>query len=207
MRGLFKISKKMKQRSSLIILSPGERRFRRVEGIMSKSHASVILSVDEPTDKILIAAIAGGSQVAMRTLYDRHSTRVYRFILSIIGNARRAEDLLSEVFMDVWTQARRFEGRSQVSTWILSIARFTALSAIRRGDETALDGTTMELLEEDSRRHARRGRAQGGSERPGASPPELPPTVREMQNANALRHVNSPSNRARQCPRLPMPSV
>jgi RNA polymerase sigma-70 factor (ECF subfamily) len=41
---------------------------------------------------------------------------------------RRAEDLVSEVFIDVWSQAARFEGRSRVSTWILSIARFKALS-------------------------------------------------------------------------------
>jgi RNA polymerase sigma-70 factor (ECF subfamily) len=111
---------------------------------MRKSYAS------EPTDKILIEAVAGGSQVAMRTLYERHSTRVYRFILRIVVNATRAEDLLSEVFMDVWTHAGRFEGRSQVSTWILSIARFTALSAIRRRDEAVLDEATMELLEDSA---------------------------------------------------------
>jgi len=131
MRGLFKISKKMKQRSSLIILSPGERRFRRVEGIMSKSHASVILSVDEPTDKILIAAIAGGSQVAMRTLYDRHSTRVYRFILSIIGNARRAEDLLSEVFTGVWSKAGRLRADRKF------LPGFSRLLGLRHSQQSA----------------------------------------------------------------------
>jgi RNA polymerase sigma-70 factor (ECF subfamily) len=140
----------MKQSGASIILSPMERRFRRVEGIMRKPHEHVIplRSVNGPIDQTLIEAIAGGSQVAMRTLYDRHSTRVYRFILRIVGNATRAEDLLSEVFTDVWNQAGRFEGRSQVSTWILSIARFTALSAIRRRDEVALEETTMELLED-----------------------------------------------------------
>jgi RNA polymerase sigma-70 factor, ECF subfamily len=119
---------------------------------MSKSRADVIVfrSVNGPTDQTLIEAIAGGSQVAMRTLYDRHSTRVYRFILRIVGNATRAEHLLSEVFTDVWSQAGRFEGRSQVSTWILSIARFTALSAIRRRDDAALDETTMDLLKDSA---------------------------------------------------------
>jgi RNA polymerase sigma-70 factor (ECF subfamily) len=121
-----------------------------VEGIMRKSHAheSQFRSVNGPPDQTLIEAIAGGSQVAMRTLYDRHSTRVYRFLLRIVCNAARAEELLSEVFTDVWNQAGRFEGRSQVSTWILSIARFTALSAIRKRDEATLDETTMELLED-----------------------------------------------------------
>ena len=117
---------------------------------MRKSHAHEIQfrSVNGPTDQTLIEAIAGGSQVAMRTLYDRHSTRVYRFLLRIVRNAARAEELLSEVFTDVWKQSGRFEGRSQVATWILSIARFTALSAIRRRDEATLDETTMELLED-----------------------------------------------------------
>jgi RNA polymerase sigma-70 factor (ECF subfamily) len=120
--------------------------------LMHKSHAHVIQfrSVNGPADQTLIEAIAGGSQVAMRALYDRHSTRVYRFILRIVGNATRAEDLLSEVFTDVWNQASRFEGRSEVCTWILSIARFTALSAIRRRDDAALDETTMELLEDSA---------------------------------------------------------
>jgi RNA polymerase sigma-70 factor (ECF subfamily) len=117
---------------------------------MRKSHAHVILPMNGPTDQTLIEAIAGGNQVAMRTLYERHSTRVYRFILRIVCNATRAEDLLSEVFTDVWSQASRFEGRSQVSTWILSIARFAALSAIRRRDDAALDETAMELLEDSA---------------------------------------------------------
>jgi RNA polymerase sigma-70 factor (ECF subfamily) len=125
--------------------------YSQVEGIMRKSDAQVFFhSVDGPTDHALMEAIAGGSQVAMRTLYGRHSTRVYRFILRIVCDAQRAEDLLSEVFTDVWSQAACFEGRSQVSTWILSIARFTALSAIRRRAEAAMDDTAMELLEDSA---------------------------------------------------------
>jgi RNA polymerase sigma-70 factor, ECF subfamily len=50
-----------------------------------------------------------------------------------------AEDLLSEVFLDVWRQAGRFEGRSSVATWLMSIARFKALSARRRRTEAELD--------------------------------------------------------------------
>jgi RNA polymerase sigma-70 factor (ECF subfamily) len=61
-----------------------------------------------------------------------------------------AEDLVSEVFIDVWGQASRFEGRSQVTTWILSIARFKALSALhrRRRRDAELDDTAMELIED-----------------------------------------------------------
>jgi Sigma-70 region 2 len=81
----------------------------------------------------------------MRTLYVRHHIRVYRFIVRLVTDAGRAEDLVSEVFLDVWSQAGSFEGRSLVSTWILSIERFKALSAIRRRRETTLDETAMEM--------------------------------------------------------------
>ena len=45
------------------------------------------------------------------------------------------------MFFDVWQQAGRFEGRSAVTTWLLSIARFKALSARRRRTDAALDET------------------------------------------------------------------
>jgi RNA polymerase sigma-70 factor (ECF subfamily) len=44
------------------------------------------------------------------------------FVLRLVRNEATAEDLISEVFLDIWRQAGKFEGRSAVSTWILSIA-------------------------------------------------------------------------------------
>ena len=61
--------------------------------------------------------------------------------LRLVGNETVAEDLLSDVFFDVWQQAGRFEGRSAVTTWLLSIARFKALSARRRRTHVELDET------------------------------------------------------------------
>ena len=62
-------------------------------------------------------------------------------LLRFVGNETVAEDLLSDVFFDVWQQAGRFEGRAAVTTWLLSIARFKALSARRRRTDAALDET------------------------------------------------------------------
>ena len=59
-----------------------------------------------------------------------------------------AEDLISEVFLDVWRQAGRFEGRSAVSTWMLAIARFKALSALRRRPDEELDEETAGAIED-----------------------------------------------------------
>ena len=82
------------------------------------------------SDEVLIGRIAGGDRLAMQVLFARHHVRVYRFVLRMVRNEATAEDLISEVFLDVWRQADKFEGRAAVSTWILSIARFKALSAL-----------------------------------------------------------------------------
>lgn len=57
---------------------------------------------------------------------------------------------MSDVYFDVWRQASRFEGRSSVSTWILSIARFKALSSMRRTKETSLEPETADRIEDEA---------------------------------------------------------
>ncbi|WP_342634986.1 sigma-70 family RNA polymerase sigma factor [Rhodoplanes roseus] len=86
----------------------------------------------------------------MQVLFSRHHTRVYRFVLRIVGSQAVAEDMISEVFLDVWRQAGRFEGRSAVSTWLLAIARFKALSAVRRKSDEALDDEAAAAIEDTS---------------------------------------------------------
>ncbi len=83
-------------------------------------------------DQALLREIARGNQLAMRTLFMRHQVRVYRFIRRFVRDRGLAEDVVSEVFFAVWRQADRFKGRSTVSTWLLSIARHKALTAIKR---------------------------------------------------------------------------
>ena len=57
---------------------------------------------------------------------------------------------MSEVFIDVWRQAERFERRSQVSTWLLAIARNKALSMLRRRSNEQLDEEVAEFIEDPS---------------------------------------------------------
>jgi RNA polymerase sigma-70 factor (ECF subfamily) len=102
------------------------------------------------SDEVLIARIASGDRLAMQVLFARHHVRVYRFVLRLVRNEATAEDLISEVFLDVWRQAGKFEGRSAVSTWMLSIARFKALSALRKRPEMELDEETAERIEDES---------------------------------------------------------
>jgi len=91
------------------------------------------------SDEILLEQIAAGGKPAMQALFARHRTYVYRWLLRLVGNEALAEDLLSEVFLDVWRHAGRFQCRSSVSTWLMSIARHKALSARRRRTDAELD--------------------------------------------------------------------
>jgi len=91
------------------------------------------------SDETLITRIAGGDELAMRTLFARHQVRLYRFLVRIVRDETLAEDLLSDVFLDVWRQAAQFEARAAVSTWLLAIGRYKALSALRRRTDVELN--------------------------------------------------------------------
>jgi RNA polymerase sigma-70 factor (ECF subfamily) len=101
--------------------------------------AQGIIAAQTTSDVMLLEDIADGGRTAMHILYCRHNVRIYRFILRIVRDATMAEDLVSQVFLDVWRTARQFEGRSQVSTWLLSIARFKALTALRQRRHEDID--------------------------------------------------------------------
>src|SRR6201993_1042889 len=98
-----------------------------------------IIAAQATSDEMLLESIADGGRTAMHILYARHNVRVYRFILRMVRDATMAEDLTSQVFLDVWRTANQFEGRSQVSTWLLSIARFKALTALRNRKHEDVD--------------------------------------------------------------------
>lgn len=106
--------------------------------------------MDTASDEALIGRIAAGDKAAMQVLFERHQIRVYRFVLRLVRNETVAEDLISDVFLDVWRQADRFAGRSTVSTWLLGIARFKALSVLRRRPEEELDEAMIEAIPDDA---------------------------------------------------------
>jgi RNA polymerase sigma-70 factor, ECF subfamily len=104
-------------------------------------HAHAALS-----DEALMRRIATGDHLAMRTLYARHSTLVFRFAHRLLGDSTSAEDVRAEVFLAVWRQAGRFEARCSVSTWLLAITRNKALSSLRRTREVYLDAKAAALV-------------------------------------------------------------
>lgn len=98
------------------------------------------------SDEALIDRIAAGDKLAMRVLFARHHVRVYRFALRLLRDQTLAEDVIGEVFLDVWRQAAAFKARAAVSTWLLAIARFKALSLLRRKGDGELDEETARAI-------------------------------------------------------------
>jgi RNA polymerase sigma-70 factor (ECF subfamily) len=83
----------------------------------------------EKADAILMERVAAADKCAMQVLFSRHHLAVYRFVLQQVQDRTLAEDVTSEVFLDVWRHAGRFKGRSAVLTWILAIARHKTFAA------------------------------------------------------------------------------
>lgn len=95
--------------------------------------------IQETSDEALVGAIAEDDRLAMRTLYVRHNVRVYRFVRRLVKDTALAEDIVSDVFLEVWRQADAFKSKSRALTWLLGIARNKALSALRRRRDMQLD--------------------------------------------------------------------
>ena len=93
----------------------------------------------QQTDIELVGRVAAGDRAAVRLLFMRHHARVYRFVVRQTGSESMADDIANEVFLELWRQAPAFEGRSEVSTWLLGIARFKALSFLRKRKEEWID--------------------------------------------------------------------
>jgi RNA polymerase sigma-70 factor (ECF subfamily) len=96
-------------------------------------------TIQVSSDESLLGAIAAGDRPSLQALYSRHKVRVYRYALRLIGDAATAEDITSEVFLEVWRQADTFKAKSRVSTWILGVARYKALSALRHRPKESVD--------------------------------------------------------------------
>jgi len=93
-------------------------------------------SDNDSSDRALLSAVGKGEARALETLFRRHNVRVFRFVMRIVANRATAEDVLSEVFLQIWQHAGRYEGRSAPTTWMLSIAYNKAVSTLRQRRET-----------------------------------------------------------------------
>lgn len=84
------------------------------------------------TDVEILRAVAGGDEQALGQLYDRYRLILFGLILRILRSQPEAEDVLQEVFLQVWRRASSFdEARGRPFTWLVTLARSRAIDRLR----------------------------------------------------------------------------
>jgi RNA polymerase sigma-70 factor (ECF subfamily) len=86
-----------------------------------------------PSDLALVTAIRSADQSAMAALYDRYSSIVYSVALRVLQDTGAAEDVLQDIFMQLWRNPGAFDAsRGNMAAWLAVIARHRAIDALRR---------------------------------------------------------------------------
>ena len=85
------------------------------------------------TDATVIARICSGDEGAMAVLYDRYARIVYSVALRVLAETSAAEDVLQEVFLQLWRNPQAFDAsRGSLMAWLAVIARHRAIDHLRR---------------------------------------------------------------------------
>jgi len=121
---------------------------------------SSIESQGASPDVQLVMAIRSGDESAMAALYDRYSSLVYSVALRVLGDTGVAEDILQEVFMQLWRNPGRFDAsRGNLAPWLAVIARNRAIDSLRKcRPEIGIEDVVVSV-EPDMATDAERGRA------------------------------------------------
>src|ERR1700712_3306244 len=98
----------------------------------------------------LLARTGLGDRAAFATLYDETSAHLLGVVLRIQRDRAQAEDILQEVYVNVWRAAQSFDAaQSQPLTWLTSVARNRAIDSLRRTQTQPQIQTQPALTEED----------------------------------------------------------
>src|SRR5690348_14655233 len=85
------------------------------------------------TDSMLISRIRGGDEDALAALHDRYAQVVYSVALRVLGDTTQAEDILQEIFLQLWRKPETFDSnRGSLGAWLAVIARHRAIDYLRR---------------------------------------------------------------------------
>ncbi|HVI80978.1 MAG TPA: sigma-70 family RNA polymerase sigma factor [Candidatus Acidoferrum sp.] len=85
------------------------------------------------TDAFLVSGVRSGDDRAVTELYDRFSPLVYSVALRVLGDTGAAEDLLQEIFMQLWRNPNLFDStRGNLGAWLSVVARNRAIDLLRR---------------------------------------------------------------------------
>jgi RNA polymerase sigma-70 factor (ECF subfamily) len=95
-------------------------------------------------DHHLLMKIVRRDQAAFAQLYDRYASLIYTIVVRMVKSTEEAEDLLQEIFMQIWNKASMFsETKGSVYTWIVTIARRKAIDRLR-SKESIHKGSSLE---------------------------------------------------------------
>jgi RNA polymerase sigma-70 factor (ECF subfamily) len=95
--------------------------------------AAPVLDPGEPSDLDLMHSIQTGDADALSTLYDRYNGILKALILRVIHNEAEADDLLQEIFMEIWNQAKNFSAqKGKPLGWMVTLARRRAIDGLRK---------------------------------------------------------------------------
>ncbi len=99
-----------------------------------KAHASkeCRTNASEFSEAELIAAAQAGQQHAYAEIVERYSGTIYNLALRLMNDPQEAEDVLQETFISAFRALNRFEGRSQLGTWLYRIAYNAAMMRLRK---------------------------------------------------------------------------
>jgi RNA polymerase sigma-70 factor (ECF subfamily) len=111
------------------------------------------------SDAALVARIRSGEQDAMAELYDRYSSLVYSVALRVLADTGAAEDVLQDVFMQLWRHPASFDARrGSLGPWLAVITRHRAIDVLRkRRPQTDLEDVAI-AIEADLEGTAERAR-------------------------------------------------
>lgn len=107
----------------------------------------------QESDILLLKAIAARDEAALAQLYDRYRTILFGLLMRILNNREEAEDVLQEVFLQVWRKADDFdESRGRPFTWLVTLARSRGIDRLRNlaARERVAEAGAREVSEEIS---------------------------------------------------------
>jgi RNA polymerase sigma-70 factor (ECF subfamily) len=85
-----------------------------------------------PAEIHLLERIRAGDETALAEFYDRFARLVYSVSYHVLQNTVLAEEVTQDTFLKIWTRAHQWDAtRGKVTTWLLTIARYTAIDRLR----------------------------------------------------------------------------
>ena len=100
------------------------------------------------TDEQLIQWVADGDSSCLATLFERHHSAVYKFVLQITQHRAESEDLVQDVFLKILRKAKTFRGEGSFRAWMFNIARNVAFDYLRKNKRQKNESIDDEIMDE-----------------------------------------------------------